>query len=399
MDSSSNNLHVGVNTLFLALGNYGGIETYTRALMRELPALDPAVAYTLFASPQAAAFDSGSATTVREVVCPLPTVANRRVLWASRLAYEYGILPWQAERRNVAVLFSPSFTAPVRPGYASVVTIHDMQYEDQPENFNAFDRAIFLRLMRHAARSAAHILTVSEFTKGRIIACYGIPPERITVSPHAASPVYFTPGDPAEIARVRAAYGLHEPYILSVATLHPHKNLDALIDAFITLRQTQAWEGQLALIGLRGTAANALHARIRALGLTRHIVLPGYVPDADLPALYRGAEMYVLPSRYEGFGIPVLEAMASGTPVITTSVTSLPEVAGDAALFFDPDDRAALVAALRRLRDDETLRRTLIARGHERARLFTWRQTAERTLATLYQVGAGRSSSGRLRRA
>ncbi|MGI8689048.1 MAG: glycosyltransferase family 4 protein [Thermomicrobiales bacterium] len=386
MDTS--NLHVGVNTLFLALGRYGGIETYVRELLRELPALDAAVAYTLFTSPQAAGTFGERAPTVEEVICPLPQIANRKIVWSSRLAYEYGILPQQAVRRKVDVLFSPCFTAPAHPRYISVVTIPDMQYIDMPENFASVDHAIFTRLLSHAVRSTAHILTLSEHAKRRIVAHYQIPPERVTVTYLAAASAYFMPVSPETIARVRERYGLKAPYILSVATLHPHKNLDALIDAFVALRQTHAWKGQLALIGLRGTAANALHTRIRALGLAREIVLPGYVPDADLPALYRGAEMYVLPSRYEGFGIPVLEAMASGIPVITTRLTSLPEVAGDAALFFDPDDRAALVAALCRLRDDDALRRTLIARGHERARLFTWQQTAERTLAVFEHVAS-----------
>jgi len=374
---------VGVNAMFLALGQYGGVETYARALMRELPALDKAVAYNIFTPPQAAGtWHTGG--TVRETLCPLPPITNRKVQWAARLAYEYGVLPSRAVRRRCAVLFSPCFTAPTRTRYASVVTIHDMQHEDMPELFPWLDRTVFLTLLRRAARDAAHILTMSEYTRGRIIARYGIPPERITVGHNAASPAFFARVGPEEIARVRTKYGVTGRYLLSVATLHPHKNLDLLIDATKALRsQVSGEDVRLVLVGLNGTAADALAAKIRVVGGEAFITRTGYVSDADLPALYQGATACVTPSRYEGFGIPVLEAMASGVPVVTSNATALPEVAGDAALLFDPGDLAALVTALRRVLDDADLRAALVAKGTARVQQFTWRRTAEITLAVL----------------
>lgn len=377
----NSSLHIGVNTLFLSLGRYAGIETYARELMRALPTLDPAVKYTVFTAPQVAGTFREQASTVEEVICLLPRIANRKIAWSSRLAYEYGVLARQVARRRVDVLFSPGFTAPAHPRYASVVTVPDMQHVDLPDNFGSVDRTIFLRLLARSVRSAAQIITLSEHAKRRIVAHYHVPPDRVTVTYLAASPTYFAPVSPDAIARVRQAYGLHAPYILSVATLLQHKNLDILIDAFLGLRQEHGWDGQLALTGLPGNAMGALQQRIDTLGLAGQIIVTGYVPDGDLPALYQGAEVFVLPSRYEGFGIPVLEAMASGTPVITTTATSLPEVAGDAALLFDPDDCGALVAGLARVLDDEGMRQNLVGRGRERAQLFTWRKSAERTLA------------------
>lgn len=372
-------LHIGINTLFMIPEGVGGSETYLRNLIRELPALDPTITYTLFTNREnAGTFDTGGAPNVREVRCPVHAMHR-----SERLAYEYTVLPLQVQRQMMNVLFSPGFTAPARREYASVVTIHDMQPEDMPENFTPFYHFVLTRLMRRAAQSAAHILTVSEHAKRRIVEVYHIPPERVTVSHHAPEPIYFARVDAAAIARVRDAYRLHAPYILSVATLHPHKNLDALIDAVAILHDTTETDVQLALVGLRGTAAATLAAKIRAEGLERVIVLTGWVPDADLPALYQGAGVCVFPSRYEGFGIPVLEAMASGVPVITTTATALPEVAGDAAILFDPDDRAALIAALRSVLSDPVLRGQLIERGNARARQFTWQQTAKVTLAAL----------------
>ena len=272
----------------------------------------------------------------------------------------------------------------MRSRYASVVTIHDMQHEDMPELFPWLDRTVFLTLLRRVARNAAHILTMSEYTKERIIARYGIPPERITVGYNAASPAFFARVGPEEIARVRAKYGIVGGYLLSVATLHAHKNLDLLIDAVKVLRSQPPGEDiRLVLVGLRGTAADTLAAKIRAVGGEAFMTCTGYVPDADLAALYQGATACVTPSRYEGFGIPVLEAMASGVPVVMSNATALPEVAGDAALMFDPADLAALVAALHRVLSDADLRAALIARGVARAQQFTWRRTAEITLAVL----------------
>jgi len=376
-------VRVGVNAMFLALGQYGGVETYTRALMRELPTLDDAIKYNIFTPPQAAGtWHAGG--TMREILCPLPRIANRKVQWAARLAYEYGVLPSRAVRGRCEVLFSPCFTAPIRPRYASVVTIHDMQHEDMPELFPWLDRTVFLTLLRRAARDAAHILTMSEYTKGRIIARYGIPPERITVGHNAASPAFFARVGPEEIARVRTKYSVTGRYLLSVATLHAHKNLDLLIDAVKALRlQSPGEDLRLVLVGLRGTAADPLSAKIRMVGGEEFITRTGYVPDADLPALYQGASACITPSRYEGFGIPVLEAMASGVPVVTSNATALPEVAGDAALMFDPADLTALIAALRRVLADADLCAALIARGTARAQQFTWRRTAEITLAVL----------------
>jgi glycosyltransferase involved in cell wall biosynthesis len=388
MTAACSPLRIGINTLFLVPGDVGGVEPYFRNLLRELVHLDTRSDYILFTNRENdGTFATENAANVRDVRCPVR--AMRR---PARLAYEYALLPPQARRQRVDVLFSPNYTAPSRPYYASVAAILDMRHADLPETFSPAFRAVHARLVRRTAASAARILTLSDHAKRRIVAVYGVPPERVTVTHLAADPIYFAPVPGEEVARVRRRYGLHDPYILSVASLFPHKNLDTLLDAFTALRLTDHPPVQLALVGLQKSAAAALQARIRAGGLEKDVIVTGWVPEADLPALYRGAEVYVLPSRYEGFGLPVLEAMASGTPVITTTATSLPEVAGDAALLVDPDDRTGLVTALRRVLGDAALRAELVGRGRERATLFTWKKTAETTVGALHAAADRRSS-------
>ncbi len=379
-------MRIGVNSLFLLPTGAGGTWTYLCNLMRELPALDESIEYLLFTNREnRGMLDARNAPNVREIPCPVRGSSR-----LSRLSYMYGRLPVQARRAGIDLLFSPALTAPPRFGYASALTIHDVQHEDLPGNFPPFERLIFARLFRHSARTATQIFTVSEHAKRRIEAVYQVPPERVVVTYEAADPIYFDRASTETIVRVRQNHGLHAPYILTVASLYPHKNLDVLLDAYVALRGQGTTAAQLALVGVRGAAAGPLEARIQSAGLGGQVILTGWVPDTDLPALYQGAAAFVLPSRYEGFGLPVLEAMASGVPVVTTTATALPEVAGDAALLVDPDDRAGMAAALGRLLGDEALRAEMIGRGTERARQFTWRKTAEATLAAFHLILASR---------
>jgi len=377
-------MRIGVNGLFLVPGQGGGIENYFHHLMRDLPLLDREVEYVLVTDRRNMNMLAGGNTSNIQVIPYL--IPSGPLRTPTRFVYEYTCLPFGVRRRHVDVLFSPAFIAPSSRRYASVVTVHDMRHIDFPQGHEPIIDRIFLGLVRRSVQSAAHILTVSEYAKRRIEAVYQVPPERITVTYNAPDPRYFPRLPHAEIVRVHTTYGLHTPYILSVATLLPHKNLDALIEAYAALRQQGETDAHLVLVGLHSVAAAPLEARIRAMGLGGQVILTGWVPDTDLPALYQGAAAFVLPSRYEGFGIPLLEAMASGVPVVTTTATALPEVAGDAALLVDPDDRAGMAAALGRILSDEALRAEMIGRGTERARQFTWRTTAEATLSAFHQA-------------
>jgi glycosyltransferase involved in cell wall biosynthesis len=248
-----------------------------------------------------------------------------------------------------------------------------------------------LRLtVRHTAKSASHIITLSEYSRRDIIETYGIAPERISVTP-ASAPASFAPvTEEKELARVRDLYGIEGDYVLSVGAIQPRKNLSRLIAAYSSLRRTQAGGKlpQLVLVGKCAWLYDETLRTIKDLEVSNSVVLTGYVPEDHLPALYSGALFFVYPSYFEGFGLPPLEAMKCGAPVIVGNKTSLPEIVGDAGVLVDPFDVNEIACAMERLMRDSSFRSHLRAKGLERAKLFDWKETARRTLA-VYRKAAG----------
>jgi glycosyltransferase involved in cell wall biosynthesis len=275
-------------------------------------------------------------------------------------------------RVNGGLLWSPSTTGPLRVK-RQVVTIHDCAFFDQAQCFSRAFAAWYQFLIPRLARAARKIITVSEYSKRRIIELCRVRDDKVQV---VASGVgsQFRPHSPAEITTVRERLGLPERYILCVGSLEPRKNLPRLLAAW--QRVQPALEGfSLVLVGAKSHVF-----REAGLGSPPPAVhLAGYLNDDALSAVYAGAHLFVYPSIYEGFGLPVLEAMASGVPVITSNVTSLPEVAGDAALTIDPTSVDEIGAAIQRLATDESLRSDLVARGMQRVQRFTWEDAARET--------------------
>jgi glycosyltransferase involved in cell wall biosynthesis len=269
-----------------------------------------------------------------------------------------------------------------------VVSIHDLSFEHLPETFKRRSRTQLRLTVRHSARRAARILSLSEHTRQDIIETYGVPPQRVTAIPLAA-PDHFGPvTDYRELQRVRHNYGIDGDYILSVGSIQPRKNLARLVRAYASLRESGSAD-KLPKLVLVGKRAWLYDETLRVLDETKikdAVVLTGYVPESDLPALYSGALCFVYPSYFEGFGLPPLEAMKCGAAVIVGNRTSLPEVVGDAALAVDPFDVDAIARAIRKLVNDTSLRRELSVKGLQRANEFNWRETARKTLAVYKEV-------------
>lgn len=373
--------NIGVNALYLIPGGVGGTEIYLRELLRALAAIDKSNHYFVFTNQE----------TAQDLV---PSQANFH--WKpqavsarfrpARILWEQIVLPIEALVSNFAhyrlqVLFNPGFTAPVWAPCPSVTVFHDLQHQRHPEHFRWWDLPFWRLLLWASAHGSRRLIAVSEATRADLVRFYKLPPERIKTVHHGVSPHF---------SALNRAQNAPKSYLLCVSTLHPHKNLERLIRAYARAHARTPPSGKLVLAGMRGFHTEALEALITQLGVQDSVELTGWVPREELYKLYAGARAFVYPSTFEGFGMPVLEALAAGIPTACSDIPPLREIAGDAAgdaaLFFDPLDEAAIAAALERIVCDEELRRRLAEAGPARAHGFTWERTARETLDVL--VGA-----------
>jgi glycosyltransferase involved in cell wall biosynthesis len=298
--------------------------------------------------------------------------------------WEQIVLPFRVGNR---LFWNPTCPGPVAVPN-QVVTVHDLTVIEHPEWFGR-KYALWNRLLIPLVlQRAQHVITVSRYTKNRVQDCYGLPKRDITVV-HNGVDDRFRPVSDGRVQEVRDALDLpSDPYVLSLSAHEPRKNLGRLIAAWKHMLDRTAFESMPfenpPCLVLAGSTAQSDVFQDFSLGeIPSDVILPGYIPDEFLPALYRGAEAFVYPSLYEGFGLPALEAMACGTPVLTSNTTSIPEVTGSAAVLVDPTSVEAIACGLQRLLTDPNLRTRLEKAGIERAQLFTWERTASETWAVL----------------
>lgn len=291
-------------------------------------------------------------------------------------------------RTRPDVFLGTNFLGLFHPSFKTVITIHDMAYRRYPEAANPYMLRLLSRYLgRHAQRAHA-VLTDSHHARRDIVEYLGIPVEKVVVAYPGVSPEFRRVEDRRELEIVRGKYALPERFLLFVGTVEPRKNLEILVRAFDRMLSDEAFSHSLVIAGGRGWRDEGIRRAIEGMRDRGRIVCTGFVDDRDLPALYSLADVFVLPSLYEGFGLPVLEAMACGTPVVASRAASLPEVVGDAGLLFDPHSAEALADSLRRVVREEALRRSLAAAGLQRVRRFTWEHTARRVLEVLEAVVA-----------
>ncbi|HEY51893.1 MAG TPA: glycosyltransferase family 4 protein [Caldilineae bacterium] len=284
------------------------------------------------------------------------------------------------------VLFVPAHVLPVIGPDNTVVTVHDLGYEHFPQAHPWRQRQYLRWSTRRHVRVSKQVIADSHATKADLIAFYGADPDRIHVVHLAPDPALKPESDPARIAHVRASYGIPPgiDYILHIGTIHPRKNLERLVEAFALLRQRlPARKLHLVLAGGIALGGDALRRKVQAMGLADQVRFPGYVRVHDIPALYTGAACYALPSLNEGFGFPALEAQVCGVPLVCAHTSSLPEVAGEGACYFDPFDVVGMADAIDRVLTEPELRSELIKRGRMNAQRFSWEKTARATLRVL----------------
>ena len=369
-------LRVGLNLLHLVPGETGGSELYARRLVPALLELRPEVELTLFVAREAA----GERWPQEVRVTPLPVTARSRV---RRVLAEQMLLPAAVRRAGVDLLHNVFTTAPALSVVPQVTTILDMIYKRFPETHRGLLSYGMRVLVPLSARRSKRVLTLSEAAKADIVRFLGIPADRVDVA-------YLGPGMPDDVEPVpeeelRDRLGLGTaPIILSVSAKRPHKNLERLIDAVAAIET----DPPPVLVITGYPTAYEEELRVRAGSRVR---LASWVDDTTLAGLYRSSVCLAFPSLAEGFGLPVLEAMTRGLPVACSNATALPEVAGDAALYFDPTDTAAITVALERLLREPDLRDRLRTAGLARAAEFTWEATAQATLASYERALSARS--------
>lgn len=286
---------------------------------------------------------------------------------------------------NIDVFHATSFIMPPLKFAKGVLTIYDLTFMLFPA-FHGKGMQAFTRDIRNYANRADCIIAISKHTKRDIMEHLQVPEERIRVTMLAADERYRIVNDPDSITSVKSKFGIDGDYILYTGTLEPRKNVPALIRAYSQLRNEARITHRLVLAGKKGWLYDEILESVRTLGLERYVIFTGYVADEDMPYLYNGAELFVYPSFYEGFGLPPLEAMACGCPVVTSNTSSLPEVVGGAGLMVDPYRPEELAEAMGRILEDSELRSELRERGLKRAAEFSWRRCAEETLAVYREL-------------
>jgi len=356
-----------------------GIGTYIRNLVRHLARLDQRAEYVVLCRAEDRDGIEALGENFRAVVESSPTYS----------VAEQVTIPLALRREGVTLFHAPHYVLPPLVRCRSVVTIHDCIHLMFPQYLPNRMALTYARTsIRLAAHRATRVMTVSESSKRDILRFVDLQPEKIDVIYNAYDERFGVEPCEEDVVRVRERYQLHDEFVLYAGNVKPHKNLERLIDAFHLVRKRGLEHLKLVMIGDEISRYSSLRRAVHRHQLHKYVRFLGYLPEATLAVMYRLAGVFVFPSLYEGFGLPPLEAMASGTPVVTSNVSSLPEVAGDAAVLIDPYDPASIAGGIEQVLTNETLRHDLRQKGLARARQFSWEQSVRRVREIYEEVSA-----------
>ncbi|MBI5033444.1 MAG: glycosyltransferase family 4 protein [Chloroflexi bacterium] len=368
-------MHIGIDATALPERLFGA-GNYIVNLIAALSRLDTPNEYVVFVKPfHASLFKTLQRARTIQVALPMRTL---------RIAWEQTALPILARQYKLDVLHSPHYSLPLAAPCATVVTFHDMTFFLYPQAHLLYKRIFFRTMIPLAARRATSIIAISESTRQDILRLLKTPSEKVNQVSYGISSQFHLTENCNRLDEARHKYNLPAEFALYVGNLEPRKNLPILLQAFARLVH-QGLPHSLVLVGSRGWKDDAVFTTLSELGISDRVHFLGYVTQDELPLIYQASRVFVYPSLYEGFGLPVLEAMACGTPVITSNVSSMPEVAGDAGLLINPNSIDELTVALQRALTDSELRVTLAQKGLKRAQSFSWERTARETLAVYEQ--------------
>lgn len=381
-------MRIGIDILSNVPNQLSGATTYLVNLIRNLAKIDTENQYFIFAVSDNAAKIAVKQDNFTYITCKIPN-QYREI----RIAWEQVILPLQVMRYKIEVMHFPGGTMPLAVPCKSVLTIHDLSsfyYTANMPSYMPKRRLFYLNnLIKYSCRKADYIITDSSFSRKEILTHLKVSPNRIAVVYLASSPMYEEAVDLSSADQILRDYGINGEYILYVGTGHKHKNLDRLVEAFTKLKCKQGIPHKLVWAGRQGSGYNDLMNTIKSLGMEEEVIYIGYVPNQHLALLYRTASLLVFPSLYEGFGLPLLEAMTYGVPIASSTAGSLPEVAGDAVVYFHPCDIDEMAEVIFNTLKNKELRKKLINKGFERIKRFSWENTARNTLEVFKKVAQG----------
>jgi len=386
-------MRIGIDARFLTHPQRGGFKTYTEQLVRALLDVDPDNEYVLYVDRQPDSrmtMPAAANATVRIVPGTAPFIG---MPWREQIG-----LTIQAKRDRIDVLHSLCLTAPLYAPCPLIVTIHDTIWMF-PHRFTRQQKRVKRSLMdvyyqyvpKAVTRRASAVVTVSQDARAAIVRHLGIPAHRVFVTYEAAAPIYRVLDRRHAIDAVQQKFGLRESFILAIGSADPRKNIATLLHAYARLPETMRTRHNLVIVWTHPLLAESIANQARACGIGEHVRFLHHVSNDELIMLYNAASFFVFPSRYEGFGLPILEAMACGAPVIAANNSSIPEVAGDAAILVDAELPAMMAHAMVRLLEDEALRHEMSARSLHRATAFSWQRCARETLAVYQSIAIDRA--------
>lgn len=375
-------MRIGLNLLYLIPNIVGGTETYAAGLLHGLAQVDRRDEFIVFVNRESATWPLPDAPNFRRVICPIQATSR-----CHRYFYEQVQFPILLRQYGLDLLHSLGYITPAILPCKSIVSIHDIVY-DYPGSFAR--KQVLRLLLAISAHSADHILTLSVNSQRQIASRLHVSPGKITVT--YLAPKLRVAGGNCAWNSFRTRLGINDSYLLAFSSLSPSKNIPRLIQAFSRLAKDFPKNLQLVLVGHMPQRGTPLRIVTETLQLQERIIFTGYLSDAELALLLKHATVFVFPSLYEGFGIPVLEAMTAGVAVACSSAASLPEVAGNAALMFNPRETDEIVVAIRKLITEPNLRADLVQRGYQNVSRFSWQTTAEDTLQVYQSVGLGQNN-------
>lgn len=367
-------MKIGINALFIRPGWHGGTEVYLRNLLRTLPVVGSEHEFYLFTNKENHKTFPVLASNIKRVLIPIP--ASIKPL---RVLMEQIALPYYATKLKLDVIHGPGYTCPVFAPCARVVTIHDLQYQYFPDIYPKGQYLFFKVFIPLSARTSTMVITDAQSTRRDLEQFLSIPEEKVQVIYLAPDPRFAQKPSPIHIQAVKVQYNLPDKYILTVSSFRPQKNTVRLVKAYHQLKN-KGVSHKLVLIGRKLTPYAEIQQLVRQLALENDVIATGYVPDEVLPSIYAGASLFVFPSFFEGFGIPVLEAMACGVPVVLSKAASLPEVGGDAGYYIDPYGIDDITEAMYQVLSDPVLYESLSVQGQRHAQKFSWERTAQATI-------------------